>query len=68
MKKYLVTRVVELSKEIEAESKEEAIEEFGDLNADQRVIRETAKEVKVRPHRIRGRNNVRITPKTPRLR
>ncbi len=46
-KLYRVTRLVELSKVIEATSKQAAIEEFGDLNADQKVIKETAKKVEV---------------------
>jgi len=51
-KLYRVTRLVELSKVIEATSKKEAIEEFGDLNADQKVIKETAKQVYTRTNGV----------------
>ena len=43
MRKYLVERTVKFSKVIEANSKREAIEEFGDWNANQELIKETAK-------------------------
>lgn len=46
MKKYLVERTVKLSKVVEANSKQEAIEWFGDIDCDQLVVRETAKLVK----------------------
>lgn len=47
MAKFLVKRHVVLSKVVEARTREEAIEEFGDLDADQRVTKQTAKRVRV---------------------
>lgn len=46
MKRFLVKRVVEFSKVIEAATKEKAIDEFGDLDADMKTLKETATEIK----------------------
>ena len=45
-KRYLVKRVVEFSRVIEARSRAEAIEYMCDHNADTRLIREIATRVK----------------------
>ena len=44
--KWIVKELVEFTKEVEAETKEEALEEYGNLNADTRQIKITAKAVK----------------------
>jgi hypothetical protein len=45
MAKWIVKEVVEFSKVIEADTKEEALAEFGNLNADTRQIKITAKKL-----------------------
>ena len=44
--KFKVTRVIALSKEIEAETKEEALEFFSEHNAETQLVKETVKKIK----------------------
>ena len=58
MKRYEVKLVVELSKVIEASSREEALDRFDEVNADTRTIKFTARPIQavrriVRQQRIR---------------